>query len=103
VKNTENLAGVTISGDFNDLYKLVDAFHKITVDEHSDKHKDYIGISIRVLELCYDLRHAYQGDRDVEFVNSGMDENKMKFHSIIAPTNNVYYKCDYLYPEMIPI
>jgi hypothetical protein len=29
-----------------------------------------------------------------------MTEDKMKWHSIIAPKNNVYYSCNYLYPEM---
>ena len=100
IKNTENLTGVTISGDFNDLYNLVDVFYAITIDEFSEKHKRHIEMSTRVLGLCYDVRHAYQGDREVEFVDNGMDENKMKFHSIIAPRGNVYYQCNYLYPEM---
>lgn len=100
IKNTENLAGICISGDFNDLDKLVDAFYVITIDEFSEKNKSHIAISTRVLGLCYDLRHAFQGDREVELVDNGMDEDKMKFHSIIAPRNNVYYKCNYLYPEM---
>lgn len=100
IKNTENLAGVCISGDYNDLDNLVDAFHAITIDEFSEKNQSYINISTRVLGVCYDVRHALQGDRDVEFVDNGMDEEKMKYHSIIAPKNNVYYKCNYLYPEM---
>lgn len=100
IKNTENLTGVTISGDYNDLYNLVDAFHAITIDEYSEKHQSYIEISIRVLGLCYDIRHAFQGDREVEFVDNGMNEDKMRFHSIITPKSNVYYKCNYLYPEM---
>lgn len=100
IKNTENLGGVTISGDFNDLYNLVEAFYAITIDEYSEKHKRYIEMSIRVLGLCYDIRHAYQGDREVEFVDNNMDEDKMKFHSTIAPKSNLYYKCNYLYPEM---
>ncbi len=100
IKNTENLAGVCISGDFNDLEKLVDAFYAITIDEFSAKYQTYIAISTRVLGLCYDVRHAFQGDREVELVANGMDQDKMKFHSIIAPPNNVYYKCNYLYPEM---
>lgn len=100
IKNTENLTGVTISGDFNDLYNLVDAFHEITIDEYSDKHTSYIGMSTRVLGLCYDIRHAYQGDREVELLENHMDDEKMKWHSIIAPKTNLYYKCNYLYPEM---
>jgi len=100
INNTENLTGVTISGDLNDLKKLIDAFYEITVDEFSEKYANYVDISTRVLGLCYDMRHAMQGDREVELVENGMDEDKMKFHSIITPTNNVYYKCNYLYPEM---
>lgn len=100
IKNTENLTGVNISGDFNDLYNLVEAFHAITIDEFSEKHQSYIGMSTRVLGLCYDVRHAYQGDREVELVDNNMNEDKMKWHSIIAPKSNVYYSCNYLYPEM---
>lgn len=100
IKNTENLAGVSISGDFNDLEKLVDSFYAITIDEFPEKNINHIEISTRVLGLCYDVRHAFQGDREVELVDNGMDEDKMKFHSIIVPQNNVYYKCNYLYPEM---
>lgn len=101
VKNTENLTGVCISGDYNDLAKLVEALYEITIDEYSKKYANYIDMSTRVLGLCYDLRHAFQGDREVELISNGMDEDTMKFHLIIAPRNNVYYKCNYLYPEMV--
>ncbi|WP_028309585.1 DUF6904 family protein [Desulfitibacter alkalitolerans] len=100
VRNTENLAGVSISGDFYDLDKLVEALYTITIDEFSEKHTKHIRISTRVLGLCYDVRHALQGDREVELLDNEMDEDKMKFHSIITPKKNVYYKCNYLYPEM---
>lgn len=100
IKNTENLTGVCISGDFYDLDKLVDAFYAVTIDEFSEKNKSYIEMSTRVLGLCYDVRHAFKGDREVVLVDNGMDEDKMKFHSIIAPKKNVYYKCKYLYPEI---
>jgi len=100
IKNTENLTGVTISGDYNDLYSLFDTFHEIVIGEESEKHRCYIEMSIRVLGLCYDVRHSFQGDRDVELVDNNMNEEKMKWHSIITPKSNVYYKCNYLYPEM---
>ncbi len=100
IKSTENLTGVTISGDYDDLCNLVDALHEITINEHSEKHHRYIEISTRILGLCYDIRHAYQGDRAVELVDNNMTEDKMKWHSIIAPKSNVYYSCNYLYPEM---
>ncbi|NLX91549.1 MAG: hypothetical protein GXZ07_08190 [Firmicutes bacterium] len=100
LRNTKNRAGVCISGDYNDLNALVNAFYEITIDEFSEKYTSYIDISTRVLGLCYDVRHAMQGDRDVELVNNGMTEDLMKFHSVIAPKKNVYYQCNYLYPEM---
>lgn len=100
IKNTPNLAGVVISGDFDDFYSLVDAFYEITIDEYSEKHQQFIGVSTRVLGLCYDIRHAYQGDREIELVDNNMTDGKMKWHSIITPKNNVYYQCNYLYPEM---
>lgn len=100
LQNTRNRAGVCISGDYNDLNALVDAFHEIAIDEFSEKYTNYIDISTRVLGLCYDVRHAMQGDRDVELMDNGMNEDLMRFHSVIAPKKNVYYKCNCLYPEM---
>jgi hypothetical protein len=100
IKNTPNLTGVVISGDFNDFYNLVEAFYEITISEYSEKHQQYIDISTRVLGLCYDIRHAYQGDRGIELVDNNMTEEQMKWHSVITPKTNVYYSCNYLYPEM---
>lgn len=103
IRNTENLTGVTISGDFDDLYNLVEAIFSIAINESSEKNRHYADMSTRVLGLCYELRHAYQGDREVELVENQMNEEKMKFHSVIAPRSNLYYNCNYLYPEMFYI
>jgi len=100
IKNTPNLTGVTISGDFNDLHNLVGAFHDIVIDEYSEKHHRFFDISTRILGVCYDVRHACQGDREVELVDNHMNEDKMRWHSIIVPKNNVYYSCNCFYPEM---
>ncbi|UNC92047.1 DUF6904 family protein [Candidatus Contubernalis alkaliaceticus] len=51
-----------------DLEALVTALHEITIDEYSEKNSNYIDISTRVLGLCYDVRHAMQGDREVELI-----------------------------------
>jgi len=100
-ENTENLAGVSITGDYYDFNNLVDAFHNITVDEYSEKNSEYAEMSIRVLGVCYDIRHAYQGDREVVLLDNEMDDEKMKYHSILTTSKNVYYKCNLLYPEML--
>ena len=101
IRNTENLTGVTISGDFGDLFALVDSFHDITIDEYSEKYHEYIEASTRMLGICYDIRHAYMGDREIALVDNNLDEDKKKWHSIKAPNQNVYYECNCLYPEMI--
>lgn len=100
INSTDNLAGISISGDYDDMERLVDAFYAITVDQFDRKKARYVEMSTRVLGLCYDIRHAMQGDREIDLVANGMNEEKMKWHSTIAPRNNVYYKCNYLYPEM---
>ena len=53
ITNTENLTGVTVSGDFYDLEKVVDALHDITIDEYFEKNTQYINISLIVLGVCY--------------------------------------------------
>ncbi len=42
----------------------------------------------------------FQSPGGIEIVENGMDRDKMKFHEIITPEKNVYYSCNYLYPEM---
>ncbi len=100
IENTENLAGVSIMGDFNDLYRLVEELHQIVIDESSVKHTEFYNISIRILGLCYDVRHAYQGDRELVMVDNNINEETMKYHAQISPKTNLYYKCNYYYPEM---
>ena len=101
IRNTENLTGITIRGDFADFYALVDAFHEIAIYEDSEKNHEYIEASTRILSICYDVRHAYMGDRGIVLVDNNLDEDKKKRHDIKAPKQNVYYECNCLYPEMI--
>ena len=101
IKMTENLTGVTIRGDFDDFYELVDAFYEITISDDSVKHRSYIDMSIRLLGTCYDIRHAYMGDRDIVLIENNLSNEKKKWRGVSAPTHNVYYECNCLFPEMI--
>lgn len=101
VENTENLTGVKISGDFYDFQTLVDAFYAVSIDEEDTKNSKYFDNSTRVLGLCYDIRHAFMGDREIALVDNGMTRELMSFHSQITPEKNVYFEVNYLYPEMI--
>ncbi|MBP1919895.1 DUF6904 family protein [Youngiibacter multivorans] len=100
VETTPNITGVKISGDYNDLYVLVGALHEIAILDDDIRNSRYLEMSNRILGLCYDIRHAFQGDREIMLAENGMDEDLMKVHSIIAPKNNVYFSCNCLYPEM---
>lgn len=99
-KPTKNLTGINIQGDFNDFYELVESIYNITRSEE-DVNSPYYSVSIRLLGICYEIRHAYQGDREVELIDNGMNEEIMKSHSMIVPKQNLYYSVNVLFPEAL--
>ncbi len=101
IKNTKNSLGVSIAGDYNDFEQLYNALHSIVGEEGEDDC--YEGSRLRVLGLCYDIRHAMQGDREYEIVENGLDEEIMKFRSMIMPKTNVYLKINSFWPEILYI
>ncbi len=108
VTNTSTLAGVTVSGDFDDLDALVDALHEVTVSEFSEdlnkKTERYLSISLRVLGFAYDVRHAAQGDREVYNEPNGLQDRHLESAEAAGqtfPQANVRFACNVLYPEAI--
>jgi len=99
VKNTPNYTGVTISGDCYDFETLYDSLHAITGDEW--EWENYEGARIRVLGVCYDIRHALMGHREVMFVENGLDQDKMRHLSVVASDKNIYLTCNVLWPEVL--
>lgn len=99
LKNSLNNAGVSIYGDLLDFDALYEALHIIVGDE--DENINYEGARFRVLSVCYDLRHAMMGDREIEFVDNGFNVDKMKAMAVIAPNKNLYLKIDVLWPELL--
>lgn len=70
-KPTEHLAGITIQGDYKDFYELVESIYRITgLDD--DQTEIYYGVKNRLLGICYDIRHAIMGDRDIVLEDNGM-------------------------------
>ncbi len=100
VKPTENLTGVTIQGDFKDLYELVDSIYRIT-GTNDDMTSMYWGVQNRLFGVCYDIRHAYMGDRGMTLEENGISHEVAKLHNPILPTQNVYYNVNILFPEAI--
>lgn len=99
VKNTPNSTGVAIYGDFLDFENLYESLHTVVGDE--DEHITYDSARLRVLGVCYDIRHALMGDREIEFVDNGMDNEKKMRMSIITSDKNLYLKIYVLWPEIL--
>ena len=98
-KMTDNYAGIEIKGDYNDFDKLYDCIFEIIGNE--EEYPTLEKFRIHILAFCYELRHAKQADRDIELVPNYIDTESMKYHLIIAPTNNVYYKFNYIFTQAI--
>jgi len=99
VKNTPNNTGVAVYGDYMDFENLYEALH--TVAGNEDEFAGFEAARIRVLGVCYDIRHALMGDRGIEFVDNGMDEEKKRRMSVLASDKNVYLKIYVLWPEIL--
>lgn len=98
-KNTQNNNGIAIYGDFMDFENLYKALHNVVGEEN--EFAGYYSARIRVLGLCYDIRHALMGDREYEFVDNGLDEDKKRRMELLAPDKNIYLKINVLWPEML--
>lgn len=99
VKNTPNNTGLAIYGDYADFENLYEALHTVVGNE--DEFVECDAARIRVLAVCYDIRHALMGHREIEFIDNGMDEEKKRYMSVLAPDKNVYLKIYVLWPEML--
>ncbi|MGG3470968.1 hypothetical protein ABES02_26245 [Neobacillus pocheonensis] len=99
LKNTPNYTGVTFFGDNMDFDELYEALHTI-VGEEGDL-PSYEGARLRVLAVCYDLRHSLMGNREVEFVGNGLHQDMMKHLSIVTNDQNVYFAFNVLWPELL--
>lgn len=86
VEMTRNLLGFKISGDYDALDKLYDAVWALTPPDPGfpeDSRNDGGSwdtleqmAGTRLLALCYDLRHAYQGGRGLEVKPTGMTQEE---------------------------
>lgn len=100
IKPTKHLTGITIKGDYKDFYELVESIYRLTGLE-DDQTEVYYGVKNRLLGICYDIRHAFMGDRGVVLEENGMQEDIMKWHEQMIPARNVYYSVEVLFPEAV--
>jgi hypothetical protein len=98
VKMTKNLGGFEIAGDFFDFDELYQAIYNVL----GETEHEYEGVEeIRILGLCYDLRHANMGSRDYEYVENAVHEESARYHGMILPPKNIYTSFKTYYPEMV--
>lgn len=83
ITNTPNLLGIAIHGDYEDLKAL-----HIAMSDYLDFYFDHMkepgayNCYETILGLCYDIRHAYQGDRNIESIENNA-ENISQLASLI--------------------
>lgn len=99
IENTEQLTGARISGDYWDLDELLTSIYEVIGDEN--RYYDYQGARDRILGVCYEIRNAKQGSRNIEFVANGIHKGIKKEKDILAPEKNVYFSVEILWPELI--
>lgn len=101
VELTENYAGVTIYGDYNDLDFLYESIcYLIDGDPSSDG--EYT-MQNHLYGFLYDVRHAYQGDREAILVDNYLQDFKRKWLEIRkkdVTEHNVYFCFNYLLPDI---
>ena len=83
--------------DFDDFYSLYDALHSIL--GHTEQLKDPEGAVIRVLGFCYDVRYAFMCNRGGE--NHGLEEEQMRFLSLVGLKQNLFLSFETLWSEML--
>lgn len=98
-RNTPKNTGIAIYGDYMDFENIHDALHNVVGDE--GEFSGYDSSQLRVLGLCYDIRHALMGNREFEFIDNGLDEDKKRRMEILASDKNLYLKINILWPEML--
>ena len=97
--NTPHRLGIEVSGDAEDLQMLYQALSELAGDE--DEWPQLEEARIRILAVCYDLRHALQGHRDVEAYDNGLTPEMMRAWGRLGPRENVRFAFKILYPEAL--
>ena len=101
VELTENYAGVTICGDYNDLDNLYDSIHYF-IKEEPNSLGEYI-MQNHIYGFLYDVRHAYQGDREARLIDNYLQEDKRQWLGLKKKDiteHNMYFSFNYLLPDI---
>lgn len=57
---------------------------------------------LHILGFLYDLRHAYQGSRDIKAVDNGLSDEQKEYYGINKSIKkDILYDFDYVVPELL--
>lgn len=99
IQMTEQLTGVSVSGDYWDFVSLIDAISEVIGDEK--RYNDFKGSRSRILRVLIDFRRAKSAEKNIEFVPNGLNMGLKHERNVVAPEKNVYYSVEILLPEII--
>ena len=102
IKLTENYTGFEICGDYDELNFLYDSIHYLIKEEAETIEEEIM--QNHIYGFLYDVRHAYQGDRDIELIDNELREEVREWKNIKkreVTDLNLYYKFNYLLPDLI--
>lgn len=99
IQPTENLTGLTVSGDYWDLDDIIQAIHEIVGEETHYFH--YEGARKRLLKVCAKMRQAAKGEHAIHYIANGINKTAIKKMKAIVPERSVYYAVNILLPELV--
>jgi hypothetical protein len=100
IKTTPHLAGISLSGDFEDFQRLYEALIEI-LGEEQEPGEEYEMPVIYILAACYELRQSIMGNRSVEFIANRLDAGTQQNLKTLGPQHNVYFKTRFHLPEIL--
>lgn len=101
VKLTPNYTGFNIEGTFDDFYELYDSIsYFLGIEERKDIFEE--DMRLHLLGFLYDLRHAYQGSRNIKAVDNGLGNEQKEYYGISKSIKkDIMYDFDYVVPDLL--
>ena len=101
VKLTPNYTGFNIEGTFDDFYELYDNIsYFLGIEECENIFEE--DMRLHILGFLYDLRHAYQGARNIKSVENGLSDEQKEYYGITKSTKkDILYDFDYVVTELL--
>ena len=101
VKLTPNYTGFNIEGTFDDFYELYDNIsYFLGIEECENIFEE--DMRLHILGFLYDLRHAYQGSRNIKAVENGLSDEQKEYYGIAKSTKkDILYDFDCVVPELL--